>query len=134
LRGEEILSNPQEMGGIVETTVLRHLYAYYYRDTPEIVYWRDATTDREVDIIVRSPSYTIPVEIKYQENARLDGKAGLVTYCAQEKNIQFAYWVTQSGRDFDTVAPEAVGTKILRVPAHIFTYLLGQAERLLWTK
>ena len=134
LRGEEILSNPQEMGGIVETTVLRHLYAYYYRDTPEIIYWRDAATEKEVDIIVRSPSYTIPVEIKYQENARLDAKAGLLTYCAQEKNISFAYWVTQSGRDFEAVPLEGSTAKVLRIPAHIFVYLIGQAERLLWTK
>ena len=32
------------MGTIVETTVLRHLFAYYYRDTPDIVYWRDAAS------------------------------------------------------------------------------------------
>ena len=34
LSGEEILTNPEEMGTIVETTALRHLYAYYYRDRP----------------------------------------------------------------------------------------------------
>lgn len=56
LRGEPIYTNPEEMGTIVETTVLRHLFAYYYRDTPEIVYWRDAATRKEVDIIVRSPA------------------------------------------------------------------------------
>jgi hypothetical protein len=66
LRGEEILQKPEEMGKVVETTVLRHLYAYYYRDVPEILYWRDAASDREVDIIVRSPKYVIPVEVKYR--------------------------------------------------------------------
>ena len=60
LRGEEVLSSTDEMGKIVETTVLRHLFAYYYRDTPEIVYWRDPPTDKRVDIIVKSPSYTLP--------------------------------------------------------------------------
>jgi uncharacterized protein len=50
----------EEMGTIVETMVLRHLFAYYHRDTPEIVYWRDATTQKEVDIIVRSPAYVLP--------------------------------------------------------------------------
>jgi uncharacterized protein len=131
LRGEEILGNPQEMGTIVETTVLRHLYAYYYLDTPEIVYWRDAKTEQEVDIIVRSPSYTLPVEIKYRENAEITEKSGLVVYCREEK-IPKAYWVTLKERDFSVVQPHGLETKILRIPAHIFTYLLGQAERALW--
>jgi predicted AAA+ superfamily ATPase len=58
-----VLTSTDEMGTIVETTVLRHLHAYYYRDTPEIVYWRDAKTDREVDIIVKSPQYVLPVRV-----------------------------------------------------------------------
>jgi uncharacterized protein len=35
-------------------------------------------------------------------------------------------------RDFDVIASPGSKTKILRVPAHIVTYLLGQAERMLW--
>jgi len=72
LRGEEILTNPEEMGLIVETTILRHLYAYYYRDTPRLVYWRDAASGKEVDIIVRSPAYVLPFEVKYKEKASLE--------------------------------------------------------------
>lgn len=74
LRGEEIYTNPEEMGTIVETTVLRHLFAYYYRDTPEIVYWRDAASQKEVDIIVRSPAYVLPFEVKYKAKPQLDKK------------------------------------------------------------
>lgn len=43
------------MGLVVETT---DLYAYHYRDTPEIVEWRNVSSEREVGIIVirgRSP-------------------------------------------------------------------------------
>ena len=61
LRGEEVLTDAAQMGLIVETTVLRHLYAYYYRDTPEIAYWRDAATNREVDVIV--PQSRLPVAL-----------------------------------------------------------------------
>lgn len=132
LRGEEILKDPQEMGTIVETTVLRHLYAYYYQDTPEIVYWRDAATTREVDIIVRSPGYTIPVEVKFRSNAELTEKDGLVSYCRHEK-IKRAYLVTQSDLDFGVMKFPDEEASFLKIPAHIFTYLLGQAERLLWT-
>lgn len=132
LRGEEILSHPEEMGTIVETTVLRHLYAYYYRDTPQIAYWRDARTLREVDIIIKSPSYLIPVEIKYRSDANLTAGEGIVLYSKDEK-ADYAYWVTKDERDFDLRHFADVTTPFLRVPAHIFVFLLGQAERLLWT-
>jgi len=131
LRGEEIQNNTEEMGSIVETAVLRHLYAFYYRDMPEILYWRDAATHKEVDIIVKRPGYTIPTEVKYRQSAQLDEKEGLVVYCRQEKLPQ-AYWVTRREQDFGVVRFPGIETRFLKIPAHIFTYLLGQAERLLW--
>lgn len=132
LRGEEILTNAEEMGVIVETTVLRHLYAYYYRDVPEIVYWRDPVSQKEVDVIVRSPRYVLPFEIKYQENPNLRKSSGLVAYCRLE-HVKQAYWVTKLDKDFGITEFEGVETKFLKIPAHILCYLLGQSERLLWT-
>ncbi len=132
LKGEEIFNNSDEMGLIVETTVLRHLYAYYYRDTPEIVYWRESASGKEVDIIVRSPAYTLPFEIKYREKPSLDQADGLVTYCRAE-NPRQAYMVTRRDHDFGVTQFEGLQTRFIKVPAHILCYLLGQAERLLWT-
>jgi hypothetical protein len=131
LRGEEILTNSDEMGVIVETTVLRHLYAYYYRDVPTIAYWRDPATQKEVDIIVRSPGYTFPFEVKFQEAPRLHENTGLVTFCKIE-GVKRAYWVTKLDKDFEVLRFEGLETEFLKVPAHILCYLLGQAERLLW--
>lgn len=131
LRGDEILTNTDEMGVIVETTVLRHLYAYYYRDVPTIVYWRDPATQKEVDIIVRSPKYTFPFEVKYQEAPRLRQNSGLVAFCRIE-GVKRAYWVTKLDKDFEVLGFEGLDTEFLKVPAHILCYLLGQAERLLW--
>lgn len=102
LRGEEIFTNPDEMGTIAETTVLRHLFAYYYRDIPKIVYWRDAITQKEVDIIVRSPAYVLPFEVKYKENPQLDKKSGLGTYCLSE-NPKQGYLVTKRNADFGVI-------------------------------
>jgi hypothetical protein len=133
LRGEEIKNNSDEMGTIVETTVLRHLYAYYYQDTPEIVYWRDAASGKEVDFIVRSPRYLIPVEVKYRDDAGLGEKEGIVGYSRNE-NVSAAYWVTRREQDFEWMEFDGLATRFLKIPAHIFTYLLGQAERLLWLK
>jgi predicted AAA+ superfamily ATPase len=57
LKGPEILSDSEELGKVVETSVLRHLYAYHYLDSPRIVYWREPRTSKEVDVIIRSPRY-----------------------------------------------------------------------------
>lgn len=131
LRGEAVLNNPEEMGLIVETTVLRHLYAYYYRDVPEITYWRDAATDKEVDIIVRSPAYHLPFEVKYKEKATLEAKSGLAIY-SEAEDIKHAYLVTKRETDFGVSFLDQTQTSFLKVPAHILCFLLGQAERLLW--
>jgi hypothetical protein len=130
LRGEEVLASADEMGAIVETTVLRHFLAYYYRDTPEVTYWRDG--DQEVDIVVKSPAYTIPVEVKFRENARLQAASGLVELSRRE-SVKQAYFVTKREEDFEPAKFEGTDTVFLRIPAHILCYLLGQAERLLWT-
>jgi len=66
---------------VVETAVLRHLFAHYYRDTPQIQYWRDSKTGKEVDIIIGSPKYTIPVEVKYRSKAPLNRNEGIVLFC-----------------------------------------------------
>ncbi len=132
LRGEEIFSDPAQMGGIVETTILRHLYAYHYQDVPTVGYWRDARTGKEVDIIVNSPNYTQPVEVKYQENAMLSEKEGIVAF-SRETNPEFAYWITKREDDLGVVKFDDLNTRFLRAPAHIFTYLIGQAERLVWS-
>jgi len=125
LRNETVLTDPDELGLIVETAVLRHLFAYYYHDVPKIGYWREAGSKKEVDIVVRSPSYNIPVEVKYRDSAPLTGKEGLIRYCEQEE-VTFGYFVTKQDRDFSV---EACGKgRVLRIPAHIFTYLIGQAE------
>src|SRR5215203_863130 len=132
LRGEEVLSDPDELGKVVETSVLRHLSAYHYLDVPRIVYWRDPKTNKEVDVIVQSPRYVIPVEVKYRKSASLDAADGLAAYCAKEPKVRFAYLVTREDRDFGIAELEGVPAKFLKIPAHIFTYLLGQAEHSLW--
>ncbi len=131
LRGEEIYNDSTQMGMIVETTVLRHLLAYYYRDVPRLSYWRDAATEKELDLIVESPKYEIPVEIKYREQAVLTHKDGAVAYC-RERKIKRAYVISRLEMDFGTRQVRDCKTDFLYIPAHIFCYLIGQAERLLW--
>jgi hypothetical protein len=149
LKSDQILDDPDEMGLVAETTVLRHVFAFYYQDTPRISYWlapmkRAAKPGRprtgeergedkmlEVDIVVQSPSYTIPFEVKYREKAVLSHASGLVEFCRAEK-VERAYFVTKRDEHFGVVTfPDRV-TKYLRIPAHILTCLLGKAEREQW--
>jgi hypothetical protein len=133
LRGEEILRDPDQLGVIVETAVLRHLYAYYYRDVPRVSYWRDSKTGQEVDVIVSSPAYLFPAEVKYRAKARVSENDGIAAFCRQA-GVRRAFWVTRNDEDFAVTRLPGIETDFLQVPAHIFLYLLGQAERLLWTR
>ena len=63
--------------------------------------------------------------------AVLDKKQGLYIFSKQEE-INRAYWVTRREQDFAVSEFPGCSTRFLQVPAHIFTYLLGRAERLLW--
>jgi len=128
LRGEDVLTRPDELGMIVETVVLRHLISYHYADNPRIGYWRDSSTNKKVDIVIDSPSYRIAVEVKYRSEVSIPKKAGIRTYCERE-NVSYAYWVTQRDTDFGVQFCGDSGTQILKIPAHVFIYLLGQAER-----
>jgi len=128
LRGEDVLTRPDELGMIVESGVLRHLISYHYADNPRIGYWRDSSTNKEVDIVIDSPSYRIAVEVKYRSEASIPKKAGIRAYCERE-DVSYAYWVTQRDTDFGVQSCGDSGTQILKIPAHIFIYLLGQAER-----
>src|SRR6185295_18913766 len=134
LHGEEVLMNPDELGIIVETAVLRHLYAYHYLDSPRVTYWRDAKTDKEVDVVVTSPKYSIPVEVKYRSSARINSSDGLLKYTEQDSAVKHAYLVTREDKDFGTVDFPHNPTRFLKVPAHIFTYLLGSNEHLMWDR
>jgi hypothetical protein len=128
MRGEEVLKNPDEMGLIVETTVLRHLFAFHAWETPRLGYWRDSATSQEVDMIVASPRAVVPVEVKYRAKAPLGPGEGIVHFCRNER-VSHAFWVTQREADFGVVQFPGLQTKFLRIPAHIFCYLLGQGEQ-----
>jgi len=101
------------------------------RDAPDIAYWRDAVSGREVNIIVKSPASLLPFEVKYRERAPVDAKSGLAVYSVAE-GVKQAYLVTKQDADFGVSRLEGIDTQFLKVPAHVLCYLLRQAERQLW--
>jgi len=134
MRGREVLNQPAELGLLVETTVLRHLWAFHYREQPGIGYWRDSKAKREVevDVVVRSTAYHMAIECKYRNEAELEEKGGLVTYCRREA-VDKAFLVTRRSDDLRIHHLHGTPTPFLRVPAHLFCYLMGAAEQQHWT-
>jgi predicted AAA+ superfamily ATPase len=128
VRGEEALRDPVEMGIVVETAVVRHLFGFRYWEIPRLSYWRDSATGKEVDVVVRSPKRVVPVEVKYRANAPIGHDEGIVHFCREER-VPHAFWVTQREQDFGVERLSGLDTKFLRIPAHILCYLLGQAEQ-----
>ena len=127
LSGAEILEDPREAGVIVETAILRHLIAFYYRDTPRLTYWR-GRHDAEVDIVVRGPRYAIGAEVKYRERVRPEDLTGAAEFDAAERPDKL-FVITKRQDNFGMRPIGKDGRSAAWIPAHIFTYLIGQAER-----
>jgi hypothetical protein len=128
LRGKSILEDPAEMGLAVETAVFKHLFARYYPLQVRFTYWRGKRS-HEVDLVAELADQIIPFEVKYRSEAT--GKRevkGLLELCEQKK-VDRAYTVTRSLNDFGVLPLEANSrAKIMRVPAALLCYWMGEAE------
>ena len=90
-----------------------------------------STGECGIHVAVQSPTYTLPIEVKFREQAQLERGGGLVEFCAAER-IPNAFLVTKRDADFDEVSVAGLETRFLRIPAHVFCYVMGHAERQLW--
>ncbi|MCL6612826.1 MAG: DUF4143 domain-containing protein, partial [Peptococcaceae bacterium] len=123
--GESVLSDPDEMGVIIETSVYKHVATFYYPVLPKIGYYRDTKKNKEVDIVVDLPGgKKILIETKYRMDTRI-GKEDAIVTLANEKETAGAILVTKQAEDFGVYKE----TKIVKIPAFAFLYLLGHAER-----
>ncbi|MFC4620019.1 ATP-binding protein [Camelliibacillus cellulosilyticus] len=125
--GEEVLTDPIEMGTIIETTVYKHIYTFFYDRHPSIAYFRSAKTQKEINIIVSFPYGRILIEVKYRENSIIGEKEAIVEW-SNDPETKGAILVTKNGGDYG-IAKHNTSTKIIRIPAFAFLYLLGHAER-----
>lgn len=124
---ESVLFDPIEMGTIIETAVYKHIATFYYADWPKIGYYREARKEKEVDIVVELPRGRIAVEVKYREDAAL-GRDEAIVELAQLPDTLGAVFVTKRVEDHGISSLETA-IPIVRIPAFVFLYLLGHAER-----
>ena len=126
LMDDSILTNPVQMGKIVETAVYKHVAAFYYQRVTSVGYFRGGRKNKEIDIVVDYPhAKNILIEVKYRENAVIPDDDAISELAGEASS---AIIVTKTPDDFGTHQTKS-GTEMLRIPAFAFLYLLGNAEK-----
>lgn len=126
LMDDSILTDPVEMGKIVETAVYKHVAAFYYQYATSVGYFRGGKKGKEIDIVVDYPNTkNILIEVKYREGAPIADDDAIVELCEESSA---AIVVTKNADDFG-VHNTKCGRDLLRIPAFAFLYLLGNAEK-----
>lgn len=126
LMDDSLLTDPVEMGKIVETAVYKHVAAFYYQQATSVGYFRGGKKDKEVDIVVEcANAKNILVEVKYREDAHIaDDDA--ISELSSEAAASIV--VTKNANDFG-LHNTKTGKDLIRIPAFAFLYLLGHAEK-----
>jgi predicted AAA+ superfamily ATPase len=126
LMDDSVLTDPVEMGKMVETAVYKHIAAFYYQKATRVGYYRGGKKDKEIDIVVDYPNIDrILIEVKYREQAPI---ADDDATCELADEASAAIVVTKRSDDYGVHnAPN--GKLLLRIPAFAFLYLLGHAEK-----
>ena len=123
---DSLLSDPVEMGKIVETAVYKHVAAFYYQQAASVGYYRGGKRGKEIDIVVEySNARNILIEVKYREGAPIPDDDAIVE---MSEEAAASIIVTKNADDFG-VHNTAKGKDMLRIPAFAFLYLLGHAEK-----
>lgn len=126
LMDESLLTDPVEMGKIVETAVYKHVAAFYYQQATSVGYYRGGKKDKEIDIVVDYPNTkNILIEVKYRENAPISNDDAIVELSDE---AAAAIVVTKNADDFGAHDTPS-GNQMLKIPAFAFLYLLGHAEK-----
>ncbi len=126
LMDESIMTDPTEMGKVVETAVYKHIAAFYYPYATSVGYFRGGKKNKEIDVVVDYPNIkNILIEVKYREGAPVADDDAIVTMCEESSA---AIIVTKTPDDFG-VHNTKCGRDLLRIPAFAFLYLLGHAEK-----
>lgn len=126
MKGKTILEDPKALGNSVEAAVFSHLKAHSVANHARFSYWKDAK-NRELDVIIEASDELISLEIKYQSQMTTsDDIKGLISFSQLKNPIKQSYVVTKTAQDIGIL--NAGVTPIMRIPASIFCYWLGESE------
>lgn len=126
LMDDAVLSDPVEMGRMVETAVYKHVAAFYYQKATSVGYYRGGRKDKEIDVVVEYPNIkSILIEVKYREGAPIADDDAISELCGESSA---SIIVTKNAGDYG-VHNTKCGKDMIRIPAFAFLYLLGYAEK-----
>lgn len=128
LKGKSVLDDPVALGVAAETAVFKHLFARYYSRQVRFTYWR-GRKNHEVDLVAEMGGELIPFEVKYRsEPAGERQLQGLVEFC-DTRGAERGYVITKSIDDLGLLRrKEGAAGKIMRVPAALLCYWMGESE------
>ena len=128
MKGKTILEDSKALGSTVETAVFSHLATHSVTNNGRFSYWKDSK-DRELDLVLEVADELIPFEVKYQSsNTELKDVQGLVNFCDKKSFIKHGYVLTKSHHDIGLLENNNLAAKIIKIPASIFCYWLGESE------
>jgi hypothetical protein len=118
------------MGIMVETTVYKHIAAFYYTTNAQVGYYRRLKdNEKEVDVVVELPAGRILCEVKYRENTHVKETDAIIELTNDERaKAQGALIITKRAEDYG-VTSHNTRIPVVRIPASAFLYLLGNAEK-----
>ena len=126
LMDSEILTNPVEMGKMVETSIYKHIAAFYYQKATRVGYYRGGAKNKEIDVVVEYPQIqNILIEVKYREQSPIANDDAICEFAAE---ASAGIVVTKRADDYG-VHNTPSGKNLFRIPAFAFLYLLGHAEK-----
>jgi uncharacterized protein len=129
LKGKGVLDDPVALGIATEAAVFKHLFARNYQQSVRFTYWH-GKRDLEVDLVAETGGQLTAFEVKYRnQHTGLREVKGLRQFCT-ERDVTQAYVVTKSLTDFGPLEAPSTPTPILRVPAPLLCFWLGEHEAL----
>lgn len=127
LKGKSVIDNPEALGIATETATYKHLLTRYYSQNVRFTYGH-GDKNREVDLIAEFDGQIVPFEVKYRaQHTGARELKGLIDFC-KKKSIERAYVITKSLDDFGLLKIPNVETRIMRIPAPLLCYWMGEAE------
>ncbi len=126
LMKDDITTDMQEMGYSVETAVYRHVFSYMEQYNGITGYYREANTDKEIDIVGNSTNKNFYVEVKYREKTKTNIQEDNPLYKIPKKD-DYIFIITKDPLDYKIIKCEG-GKKAVKIPAFAFLYLLGRQQ------
>jgi len=127
---DDVLSDDREMGVMVETAIYKHIVTFFQTaPAVHVGYYRKARENqKEVDVVINLPKEKILCEVKYKNDASISATDAIVALTKEDDSkVTSAFVVTKNITDYG-ISKHDTPVPILRIPAPVFTYLIGMAE------